>query len=116
MKISDEQLDEELKTALSLFRESVHELHPEGATEPIRLFAAWRIALVALAMLALLISVPLYRHQQQRREADLANIAKQDDAFLRHVESDVSVSVPPPMQRLEILMASDSTANSERTK
>lgn len=112
MNISDQQL----KEVLSLFRQSVHELRPESAPQPVRLFAWWRIAATAFAVLALLIAVPLYRHWQQQNEADLSNLAKQDDAFLRDVESEVSLSVPPPMQRLELLMTSGSTENSERTK
>jgi hypothetical protein len=112
MKISDQQL----KDALFLFRESSRELRPGSAPQPVRLFAWWRISAVAFVLLALLIAIPLYRHQQHQHEADLDNLAKQDDAFLRDVESEVSLSVPPPMQRLELLMASDSTANSERTK
>ncbi|HYA15976.1 MAG TPA: hypothetical protein VEF06_00850 [Bryobacteraceae bacterium] len=112
MKISDEQLRE----ALSLFRESVHELHPHGAARPVRSFAAWRIIAAAFAMLAVLAALPLYRHRQSDLANKAARIDTQDDALLREVESDISLSVPPPMQQLELLMAYDSMTNAERTK
>jgi hypothetical protein len=57
--------DEKLKEALSLFRESALESRPETVPRPARSFAWWRIAAVAFAVLALLIAIPLYRHQQQ---------------------------------------------------
>jgi hypothetical protein len=109
--------DEQLKEALSLFRDSVHEFRPTGERGQSRSFPVSRLALAAFAMLTILAAaVPVYRH----RQADLANaasqMAKQDDALLREVESDVSLSVPPPMQPLELLMVADTVTTSERSK
>jgi hypothetical protein len=111
-KISDEQFEK----ALTLFRDSVHEFEfrPTVERSPSPSFAGWRFAVAAFAMIAILIAgVPMYRQHQN----DLANAAtqqakmeaQQDDALLREVESDVSYSVPPPMRKLQLLMATDST-------
>jgi hypothetical protein len=117
-KISDQQLEE----ALSLFRDSVHEFRPTGERRPSPSFPAWRLALAVFAMITILVAgVPIYfQHQNDlanaaAQQAELA--AKQDDALLREVESDVSLSVPPTMQKLELLMVSDSTTpDTERSK
>jgi hypothetical protein len=117
MKISDEQLDERLKAALSLFRDSVHELKPGVAERPVQSFTSWRLAFAVFTLLALLGAVvPVYRQRQAAMANAAAEAAKQDDALLRAVESDLSLSVPSPMQRLELLMVSGTVTDSERSK
>ena len=102
--------DEQLAGALSLFRDSVREFQPTGERKPTRSFAGSRIALALLALVMFLIAiVPVYRHRK-------AEIAKQDEALLRGIESDVSLSVPAPMQRLQLLMVADTVIQSERSK
>jgi hypothetical protein len=113
MKISDQQL----KQALSLFRDSVHEFQPAGAPRRVASPLPWRLALAVVALLALLIAgIPVYYQRQAAQASAAAELAKQDDALLRGVESDVLLSVPQPMQALELLMASDAVTESERSK
>jgi hypothetical protein len=101
--------DEELEHALSLFRDSVREFHPAAERKPARSFSGSRLAFAVFAIVMFFLAVvPVYR----QRQAEIAASAKQDDALLRGVEDDVAFSVPQPMQRLELLMASDT----ERSK
>lgn len=109
---------------LGLFREAMREALPEqGAMRPVNAKAparGWRMAWATVAFVVLLVAaaVPVYRRAERQRRAEVAAQAEQasaqDDALLREVESEVSLSVPPPMQKLELLMASD-TENSETT-
>lgn len=61
-------------------------------------FTMMRVALVAAAVL--LLAAPVYRHHQRALE-----MARQDEALLEQVQTEVSRSAPEPMQPLEKLVA-----------
>lgn len=59
---------------------------------------AMRFALAAAA--ALIVAAPVYRHHQRAIE-----MARQDEALLEQVQTEISRSAPEPMQPLEKLVA-----------
>jgi len=67
----------------------------------------WGIRRIGLgfATLLLLVAAPVYLHRQVTREAALA--AAQDEMLLRQVQSEISRSVPAPLEPLAKLMPDD---------
>jgi len=61
-------------------------------------FTMMRVALAAAAVL--LVAAPVYRQHQRALE-----MARQDDALLEQVQTEISRSAPEPMQPLEKLVA-----------
>lgn len=113
---------------LALFRETLHEPMQIRFAERRAPARGWQIALAASAAACLLaVAAPVYRQVRDRPRAEsaratnlpaphappassaVAGTEQEDDALLRRVESEVSRSVPRPMQPLESLMVSDST-------
>jgi hypothetical protein len=62
-----------------------------------RRFTAWPVALAAAA--ALMVAAPVYRQHQRALE-----MARQDEALLEQVQTEISRSAPEPMQPLENLV------------
>lgn len=71
---------------------------------------SWRYALVA-ATLALVV-IPIYYRAQPQVISRISSAAPSidDDTLLRDIETEVSRPVTPSLERLELLMVSESTA------
>jgi anti-sigma factor RsiW len=107
-----------LAEPLALFRTTVRALSEQMEPAPLVLPAErprratiplhWRLAMATAAAL-MIAAIPIARHlrpvQQPAAPAPIAQIS--DDALLRQVESDLSRSVPTPMEPLAKLMAED---------
>jgi anti-sigma factor RsiW len=107
-----------LAEPLALFRTTVRALGEEMGPAPLVLPAElprrassplhWRLAMATAAAVTIA-AIPIARHLRPVHEAPapapIAHIS--DDALLRQVESDLSRSVPTPMEPLAKLMAED---------
>ena len=67
------------------------------------------VAAVVVLMVVILAAVPLYLRDRAQRRA--AEIARQDEALLEQVQTEVSRSVPEPMEPLTKLVSWTSEAN-----
>ncbi len=104
---------------MGLFREVLLETaHQPVAVREVRVpsrVRAWSLAFAAVAA-ALLIAVAVPMYRQRSPEVAVVTITEvDDDALLRQVQAEVSRSVAPPMQQLELLMASDTVATTIAT-
>jgi hypothetical protein len=100
----------ELEAPLGAFRDAVHgwsarQMGPATAVQPRGLAAGWLRIAVAGVALAVIAAVGIHRYDQQAAAA----IAKEDDALLDQIATDVSRSVPVTLEPLARLMSSSNT-------
>jgi len=98
-----------LEVPLAAFRDSVHrwsarQMTPATIVAPRGAFSGWLRIAVAGAALAVIAAVGVHRHN-----LETAAMAREDEALLEQVATDVSRSVPETLEPLAKLMSNSST-------
>jgi len=98
-----------IEAPLAGFRDSVRrwsarQMSPATIVSPSAAFSGWLRVAVAGAALAVIAAVGIHRHN-----LETAAIAREDEALLEQVATDVSRSVPETLEPLAKLMSNSST-------
>jgi hypothetical protein len=98
-----------LEAPLAAFRDSAHrwsarQMSPATIVARRGVFAGWLRIAVAGAALAVIAAVGIHRHNLES-----AAVAREDEALLEQVATDVSRSVPETLEPLAKLMSNSST-------